>query len=73
MKRKAFFFLGFLFAQIFLCAQEKPIAFKGALIYPVTGIPINDGVLVIQNGKILSIGPAGTKIPPDATVLCPGW
>ena len=49
-------------------AQEKPTAFTGALIYPVTGAPIQNGVLIVQNGKILSVGGADTKIPADAIV-----
>ena len=49
-------------------AQEKPTAFTGALIYPVTGAPIQNGVLIVQNGKILSVGGADSKIPADAIV-----
>jgi imidazolonepropionase-like amidohydrolase len=50
-------------------AQEHPIAFKGALIYPVTGPAIEKGVLVVQKGRILAIGDASTAIPADATVI----
>jgi len=50
-------------------AQERPIAFKGALIYPVTGAAIEKGVLVVQNGHILAIGDASTPIPSDAVVV----
>jgi imidazolonepropionase-like amidohydrolase len=49
--------------------QEKPIAFKNALIYPVEGNPIEKGVLIVQNGKIVAIGDAGTAIPSDAQVI----
>ncbi len=52
----------------FAAAQEKPIAFKGALIYPVTGRPIPNGVLIVQNGKIKTIGAVGTTIPADAEI-----
>lgn len=48
-------------------AQEKPIAFKGALIYTVAGDPIENGILVVHNGKIVSVGKAGTSIPSGAT------
>src|SRR5258708_4020401 len=52
-----------------LCAQEKPLALKGAQIIPIAGEPILNGVLVVQNGKILAVGPADTtKIPADAIV-----
>ena len=50
-------------------AQEKPIAFKGALIYTVAGAPIQNGVLVVHKGKIMSVGAAGSAIPSDATVV----
>lgn len=50
-------------------AQDKPIAFKGALLYTVAGAPINKGVLIVQNGKILSVGAEGISIPSNATVV----
>jgi len=60
-------------------AQTNPIAFTGGLILPITGPPITNGVLVVQAGKIVAIGPAGTPIPSGATtrgisgtVLMPG-
>jgi imidazolonepropionase-like amidohydrolase len=49
--------------------QDRPIAFKGALIYPVTGAAIEKGVLVVQHGHILAIGDASTAIPGDAQVV----
>ncbi len=52
-----------------LSAQDKPIAFKGALIYTVAGTPITNGVLVVQNGKIVSVGEQGTTIPANATIV----
>ena len=67
MKRKLFFVLTFFPAIVF--AQQNPIAFKGALIYTATGVPIQNGVLVVQNGKILSIGNASTTIPSNAEVI----
>lgn len=50
-------------------AQETPIAFKGALIYTVAGKPITNGVLVVQRGKISSVGASSTNIPANATVV----
>ena len=63
-----------------LSAQEKPVAFTGAQIIPIAGDPIAHGVLVVQHGKILAIGAAGSVAIPagaeihDATgqVLMPG-
>lgn len=53
---------------VMVYAQDKPMAFKGALIYPVTGAPIQNGILVVQNGKIIAVGDANTKIPSDAII-----
>ncbi len=50
-------------------AQEKPIAFKGALIYTVAGAPIENGILVVHKGKIVSVGKEGSAIPANATVV----
>jgi imidazolonepropionase-like amidohydrolase len=53
-----------------LCrGQDKPVVVKGALIYTVTGSAITNGVLVVQNGKIVSVGDASTHIPDGATVI----
>ncbi len=49
-----------------LVAQPTPQAFTGAHIIPVEGEPIDNGVLVIQHGKIVAVGGAGTRIPRNA-------
>jgi imidazolonepropionase-like amidohydrolase len=67
MKRKLFFLLTLFPAILF--AQQNPVAFKGALIYTASGAPIQNGVMVVQNGKILSIGNASTTIPSNAEVI----
>lgn len=46
-------------------AQERPIAFTGATILPVTGPAIPNGTLVVQRGKIVAVG-ANVVIPADA-------
>lgn len=52
-----------------LSAQERPVAFRGAHIIPITGAPIEDGVLVVQNGRISAVGPASSvRIPSNAEV-----
>ncbi|MCI0707248.1 MAG: amidohydrolase family protein [Ignavibacteriae bacterium] len=58
---------------IFLCvaaaAQEKPHAFRGATIIPIEGAEIQNGVLLVQYGKILEVGTAeDVDIPSDAVV-----
>jgi len=50
-------------------AQDKPIAFKGATIYTVTGSTIDKGILIVQNGKIIAVGDASTPVPADAQVI----
>jgi imidazolonepropionase-like amidohydrolase len=50
-------------------AQDKPIAFTGALIYPIAGPAIPGGVLVVHKGKILSVGVSGSSIPVGAEVV----
>ncbi len=50
---------------LFLCVcsisgQEKPIAFINARIIPIAGQPIEQGILLVQNGKITAVGDART-------------
>ncbi len=48
-------------------AQERPIAFVGAEVLPISAPPIPAGVVVVAGGKIAAVGPAAsTPIPPDA-------
>lgn len=48
-------------------SQEKPMAFEGAHIIPIAGAEIDDGCLVIHQGRILAVGPrASISIPRDA-------
>jgi len=56
---------------LFVCslsAQTKPVAFINARIIPIVGQPIDKGVLVVQNGKILAIGAAGSVTIPSGAV-----
>lgn len=48
-------------------AQEKPLAFVGAKIILIDGANIEEGVLVVHQGRITAVGAAGaTTIPDDA-------
>ena len=48
-------------------AQEEPRVFRGATLYPIAGPPIENGVLVIQDGKITAVGDsAGVDVPEGA-------
>ncbi len=47
--------------------QQQPVAFEGATLYPIASEPIENGVLVVQDGQILALGPAGqVEIPSSA-------
>ena len=48
-------------------AAERPIAFINAELIPISAAPIPAGVVVVENGKIVAVGPAATTpVPPDA-------
>ncbi len=49
-------------------AQDTPVAYKGALIYTINSTPIENGTLIVQNGKILAVG-ADIQIPDNAKVF----
>ena len=50
--------------------QTKPIAFVGARIIPIVGQPIDEGILIIQNGKMQAIGDARTvRLSSDVQVI----
>jgi imidazolonepropionase-like amidohydrolase len=60
-------------ASIALCAQssagQATLAIRGGKVYPIGGPPIEHGVLVVANGKIVAVGEEGKiKIPRGATV-----
>ncbi len=53
-----------------ITAQPKGIfALVGANLHPVSGPEIRGGTLVIADGKIVAIGPAGTPIIPEAQTI----
>jgi imidazolonepropionase-like amidohydrolase len=48
-------------------AAERPVAFVGAELLPISGPPVPAGVVVVAGGKIVAVGPvASTPIPADA-------
>jgi len=48
-------------------------ALKGAKVYPVASSPIEDGVVILQGGKVQAVGGADTAIPEGARILdCAG-
>jgi imidazolonepropionase-like amidohydrolase len=48
--------------------QETAIAFVGAQIIPINAEPVEGGVLIVQGGRIQTVGPKGTVVPQGATV-----
>lgn len=47
-----------------------PVAYTGATVINATGQSIPDGVLVVQRGKIVAVGPRSTtRLPADARVV----
>jgi len=62
--------LALLLAGSAVVAQDQPKVFDGAEIIPVTGDPIPNGILVIQNGEILSVGSSEeVSIPDNAKIF----
>ncbi len=60
-------------------ASSPTVAFVGARVIPIEGPEIPEGVVVVENGRILAVGPRGTKVPDGAEtrdlkgkVLMPG-
>ncbi len=50
-----------------LAAQTTPIAYEKVRLIPIVGDEIEDGVFVIQDGKITAVGPRGnTDVPANA-------
>lgn len=48
-------------------AQEKPVAFVGGRVIPISGPEIENGVVVVHRGKVVGVGAAdGVAIPADA-------
>ena len=56
--------------QLEIAAQPKGVfALVGANLHPVSGPDDPGGTLIVAEGKIAAIGPAGTSIPPEAQTI----
>jgi len=53
-----------------ILGQEKPVAFINARIIPIVGAPIEQGILLVQNGKISAVGDARVvRLSSDVTIV----
>ncbi|MFN0159038.1 MAG: amidohydrolase family protein [Bacteroidota bacterium] len=79
-------FLRFVLVVVFLAgvqsfAQQIPHTFIGATVHPIEGSPIDNAVIIFQNGKIIAVGSSDdVAIPADAVrielkgkVILPGF
>jgi imidazolonepropionase-like amidohydrolase len=70
MNRSILALLGLCMLCITALAQEKPTAFINAKIIPITGSAIEQGILLVQNGKITAVGDARTvRLSSDVTII----
>ncbi|HMS40125.1 MAG TPA: amidohydrolase family protein [Pyrinomonadaceae bacterium] len=66
--------ISFVLLQVLLATvifgQEKPVAYINARIIPIVGQPIEQGILLVQNGKITAVGDARTvRLSSDVLVI----
>ncbi len=70
MKIKIFGFLTILLFACSIYGQERPTAFLNARIIPIVGAPIEQGILLVQNGKITAVGDARTvRLSSDVQII----
>lgn len=60
MKKTLGCIFGVMLLACSLFGQEKPTAYINARIIPIVGPPIEQGILLVQNGKITAVGDART-------------
>lgn len=58
------------FAPALTAQTDSPQAFVGAQIIPINGPPVQNGVMIVSNGKIVAVGSrSATTIPSGAKVI----
>lgn len=69
--KKFLIYIGlFLICVASVIAQEKPTAYINARIIPIVGQPFEQGVMIVENGKITAVGDARTvRLSPDAMTI----
>jgi hypothetical protein len=68
MRHSIILSLTFVLAAGFTAPAQERLAIKGGRVIPVSGPPIDGGVVLIRNGKVEAVG-KGLAIPADATVI----
>jgi imidazolonepropionase-like amidohydrolase len=61
-------FLSNLFMVAQLSSQDQPHVFRGATLIPIAGEPIENGALIVQNGKIVAVGSSAEVASPVGAV-----
>ncbi len=56
--------LALLAALLAAPALAQPTAYVGATIYPVAGPPVEDGMLIVEEGKVVEVGPVRANLSP---------
>jgi imidazolonepropionase-like amidohydrolase len=70
MKKFISFLLLYVFLVPFAFGQDKPIAYINARIIPIVGAPIEQGVMIVQNGKITAVGDArAVRLSSDVQIV----
>lgn len=73
------FFLPVLFAVLALPSPAGPLAIRGKTVYTMAGVPLEDGMVLVKDGKIEKVGSAAAVRIPDgyelleAAVVTPGF
>jgi imidazolonepropionase-like amidohydrolase len=63
------FFTPLLLVSALCFAQDRPLVFRGATVYPIEGAAIEHGVVVVKGGIITAVGKSGeVSVPADAEV-----
>jgi imidazolonepropionase-like amidohydrolase len=50
-------------------ADGKAVVIRGGRVLPISSAPIDDGVVVMKDGKIVAVGGRDTAVPADAEVV----